>query len=88
MADYSIRMARMKYADVDKIYQTIPLDTIPWNSETPPDELVNLVKDGKVHLQAGAGILADSDPAAEWDETMNKGRALWLAVQRAERGTR
>jgi anthranilate synthase component 1 len=36
----------------------------------------------------GAGIVADSDPQSEWDETMNKGRALWLAVQRAERGTR
>jgi cyclopropane fatty-acyl-phospholipid synthase-like methyltransferase len=64
MADYSIRMARMKYADVDKIYQTIPLDTIPWNSETPPDELVNLVKDGKVRpcktidLGCGAGNYA------------------------------
>jgi anthranilate synthase component 1 len=36
----------------------------------------------------GAGIVADSDPAGEWDETMSKGRALWLAVQRAERGSR
>ncbi len=35
----------------------------------------------------GAGIVADSDPEAEWQETLNKGRALWLAIQRAERGT-
>jgi len=35
----------------------------------------------------GAGIVADSEPEREWEETLNKGRALWLAVQRAERGT-
>ena len=34
----------------------------------------------------GAGIVADSDPAAEWEETLNKGRALWLAVRKAEQG--
>ncbi len=43
---------------------------------------------GQAHWGVGAGIVADSDPEREWDETMNKGRALWLAVQRAERGTR
>jgi anthranilate synthase component 1 len=42
---------------------------------------------GRAHWGVGAGIVADSDPEGEWDETMNKGRALWLAVQRAERGT-
>jgi anthranilate synthase component 1 len=41
---------------------------------------------GKAHWGVGAGIVADSDPAREWEETLNKGRALWLAVQRAERG--
>jgi anthranilate synthase component 1 len=34
----------------------------------------------------GAGIVADSVPEQEWEETMNKGRALGLAVERAERG--
>jgi anthranilate synthase component 1 len=43
---------------------------------------------GRAHWGVGAGIVADSDPAREWEETMNKGRALWLAVQRAERGAR
>ena len=42
---------------------------------------------GRAHWGVGAGIVADSVPEHEWDETMNKGRALWLAVQRAERGT-
>ena len=42
--------------------------------------------DGRAHWGVGAGIVADSDPEREWEETLNKGRALWLAVQRAERG--
>jgi len=45
-----------------------------------------VIRDGKLHVQAGAGIVADSDPAREWDETMNKGRALVTAVDRASRG--
>jgi anthranilate synthase component I len=35
-----------------------------------------LVKDGVLHVQAGAGIVADSVPEREWQETMNKARAL------------
>jgi anthranilate/para-aminobenzoate synthase component I len=31
-----------------------------------------IVKDGQLHVQAGAGIVADSDPASEWQETQNK----------------
>ena len=45
-----------------------------------------VIRDGKLHVQAGAGIVADSDPAREWEETMNKGRALITAVDRASRG--
>lgn len=45
-----------------------------------------LVKDGVLHLQAGAGIVADSDPETEWEETMNKGRAVIRAVAQASRG--
>ena len=41
---------------------------------------------GRAHWGAGAGIVADSEPEREWEETLNKGRALWLAVQRAEQG--
>jgi anthranilate synthase component 1 len=43
--------------------------------------------DGMAHWGVGAGIVADSEPEREWEETLNKGKALWLAVQRAERGT-
>ncbi len=37
-------------------------------------------------IQAGGGIVADSDPTYEYNETMNKARALALAVEQAERG--
>jgi anthranilate synthase component 1 len=39
-----------------------------------------VIKDGRLHIQAGAGIVADSVPALEWEETMNKGRAMFRAV--------
>jgi anthranilate synthase component I len=42
-----------------------------------------VIKDGKVHVQAGAGVVADSKPEAEWDETMNKARALMRAAEQA-----
>ncbi len=45
-----------------------------------------VIKDKKLHVQAGAGIVHDSDPTREWDETMNKGRALFRAVSRAVNG--
>jgi anthranilate synthase component 1 len=45
-----------------------------------------VIKDGHLHIQAGAGIVADSVPATEWDETMNKGRAIFRAVALAEAG--
>ncbi len=45
-----------------------------------------VIQEGKVHVQAGAGIVHDSIPALEWKETMNKGRALFRAVALAEEG--
>jgi anthranilate synthase component 1 len=45
-----------------------------------------VIQDGRLHVQAGAGIVYDSDPAAEWEETMNKGRALFRAVAQAAKG--
>ncbi len=38
------------------------------------------------HIQAGAGLVADSDPATEWRETLHKARALGAAIELAERG--
>ena len=45
-----------------------------------------VIQDGRLHVQAGAGIVFDSDPQKEWDETMNKGRALFRAVAQAASG--
>ncbi len=45
-----------------------------------------VIKDGKLHVQAGAGIVADSVPRSEWEETMNKARALLRAAARAASG--
>jgi anthranilate synthase component 1 len=39
-----------------------------------------VIKDKTLHIQAGAGIVADSVPRLEWKETMNKGRAIFRAV--------
>ncbi|WP_444899168.1 anthranilate synthase component I [Microbulbifer sp. VAAC004] len=39
-----------------------------------------VIKDGQLFIQAGAGLVADSDPQSEWDETMNKARALFRAA--------
>ncbi len=39
-----------------------------------------------VYFQAGAGIVADSDPAREYDEAVNKARAVAVAVTKAEEG--
>jgi anthranilate synthase component 1 len=45
-----------------------------------------VVKDGKIYLQAGAGIVADSDPAAEYQETVNKARGVMTALAMARKG--
>jgi len=45
-----------------------------------------VIKDQTLHIQAGAGIVYDSVPRNEWDETMNKGRAIFRAVAMAEHG--
>ncbi len=45
-----------------------------------------VIRDGQLHVQAGAGIVADSDPETEWEECMNKGRALLNAVDLASQG--
>jgi anthranilate synthase component 1 len=44
-----------------------------------------LVKDGRMYVQAGAGIVADSDPAAEQQECVNKAKALFRAAEEAHR---
>jgi anthranilate synthase component 1 len=45
-----------------------------------------IIKDGSLHVQAGGGIVHDSIPANEWQETLNKGRAVLRAAEMASRG--
>ncbi|HEV3011249.1 MAG TPA: anthranilate synthase component I family protein, partial [Burkholderiales bacterium] len=46
-----------------------------------------LVKDRRLHVQAAAGIVADSDPRSEWLETQHKARALLRAAEIADQAT-
>jgi anthranilate synthase component 1 len=45
-----------------------------------------LMKGDKAYLQVGAGVVADSDPTLEYEETINKGRAVAAAIDYAEKG--
>lgn len=45
-----------------------------------------VIKDGVAYVQAGAGIVYDSDPEREYEETVNKAKALFKAVDFAEKG--
>ncbi len=45
-----------------------------------------LIEGGEAHIQAGAGIVADSDPAKEFEETLNKAQAIFRSIQLAEEG--
>ncbi|MCX5657070.1 MAG: anthranilate synthase component I [Candidatus Omnitrophica bacterium] len=47
-----------------------------------------LIKDKEAYIQAGAGIVSDSIPEAEYDETVNKAKAMFKAVELAGRGMR
>jgi anthranilate synthase component 1 len=42
-----------------------------------------VLKDGMLHVQAGGGVVADSDPEAEYEETVNKAAALFRAAEQA-----
>ncbi|MEJ2200938.1 MAG: anthranilate synthase component I [Desulfuromonadaceae bacterium] len=45
-----------------------------------------VVREGKIHLQAGAGIVADSNPEAEYQETVNKAQGVISALNMARKG--
>jgi anthranilate synthase component 1 len=45
-----------------------------------------VIKDRKAYIQAGGGVVADSVPAAEYQETVNKAKAMMRAVEMAEEG--
>jgi anthranilate synthase component I len=45
-----------------------------------------LIKDGMINVQAGGGVVADSVPGLEYEETMNKAKAMMKAVEMARAG--
>jgi anthranilate/para-aminobenzoate synthase component I len=46
---------------------------------------IAVVSEGRVAFHAGGAVVADSDPAAEYEETLDKARALLSAIPGAER---
>jgi len=61
---------------------------ISWHDDTDLAIAIRtaVIHAGKLHVQAGAGIVVDSNAEKEWQETRDKGRALITAVDRASRG--
>jgi anthranilate synthase component 1 len=61
---------------------------IGWNGDADMAIAIRtaVIQEGLLHVQAGAGIVFDSDPVKEWEETMSKGRALFRAVAQAAGG--
>ena len=45
-----------------------------------------VLKDGELHIQVGAGVVADSVPRLEWEETLNKARAIMRAAAMVNAG--
>jgi anthranilate synthase component 1 len=64
------------------------LGYLSWNGNMDTAIVIRtaVIKDQMLHIQAGAGVVADSVPKLEWKETMNKGRAIFRAVAMAEQG--
>src|SRR6185312_14480137 len=54
------------------------------NQETAIALRTMVVKDGTAYIQAGCGIVADSDPSNEYQESLNKAKALLRAIDEAE----
>lgn len=61
---------------------------LSWNGDMDTAIAIRtaVIKDNKLSIQAGAGIVYDSIPDMEWKETMNKGRAIFRAVSLAASG--
>jgi len=59
---------------------------LSWNGDMDTAIAIRtaVLKDGQLNVQAGAGIVYDSEPDTEWRETMSKARAIFRAVAMAE----
>jgi len=78
-------------AELEPVQRNIYAGTVGWLNWHGDADLAiairtGVLQDHTLHLQAGAGIVADSDPALEWQETMNKGRAMISAIRQAAMG--
>jgi para-aminobenzoate synthetase component 1 len=73
---------------VGRGFYTGALGWISYSGEMEMNILIRsmLLQDGVASVQSGAGIVADSEPERELDETNRKARALWLALEKASRG--
>ena len=60
--------------------------SFPGNMDTCITIRSILVKDGKAYVQAGGGVVADSDPEREYEETLHKAQAIFKAIELAEEG--
>lgn len=56
------------------------------NTDTCINIRTIVIKDGRAFVQAGGGVVADSDPAKEYQETVNKAKATIKAIEAAEKG--
>jgi len=82
----------MKQIDIDEIYRDVPLEAIPWNVETPPQALVDLVESGRISpcktidLGCGAGNYAIYLATEGFDVTGvdSSPTAVHIAKQNAE----
>ncbi len=54
------------------------------NQETAIALRTMVIKDGRAYIQAGCGVVADSDPTGEYQESLHKARALLRALDEAE----
>jgi para-aminobenzoate synthetase component 1 len=68
---------------VGRGYYTGSLGWISYGREMEMNIVIRsmLVRDGLGYVQSGAGVVADSDPARELDETLRKAHALWVALE-------
>lgn len=78
-------------AELEPVKRNIYAGAVGWLNWHGDADLAIAIRTGVIqndclHLQAGAGIVADSDPDLEWQETLNKGNALVNAISRAAEG--
>lgn len=78
-------------AELEPAQRNIYAGTVGWLNWHGDADLAIAIRTGVLqnnvlHLQAGAGIVADSDADLEWQETMNKGRAMISAIRQAAQG--